>query len=92
MYYRIRFKAGSEEFVFEELRAKHFVMVSDVIRTVKDHFKIEQADILILDENYSRVLAETETIEHARTYIVKRIPSSNIICNRKRKRKVILPK
>ena len=85
MYYRIKFKAAPEEFVFEVLRAKKFEIVRDVIRTVKDNFKI-QSDVLVLDEN-CRVLTETEPI-HARIYIVKRIPSK--ITNRKKKAMVKL--
>ena len=85
MYYRISFKAAPQEYVFEVLGVKHFVIVRDVIQTMKDNFKIQQSDILVLDEN-CRVLAETEPIEHGRTYIVKRIPSMT----RKKKQKLIL--
>lgn len=82
MFYRIRFKAAPEEFVFEALM--HFVLVRDVIRTVRRNFKIYEADLAVYDENGNR-LQETGSVDNGRTYVVKRIPSDRVVNRRKRK-------
>ena len=79
MYYRVKFKSVPEEFVFVECG---FVLVRDLIQSVRDHFKIYQSDLAVYDEHCIR-LYEAEHIQNARTYIVKRIPS-----NRHYKRKI----
>ena len=47
MHYRIRFKAAPKEFIFEAL--KHFVLVRDVIQTIRNNFKIFQDDLQVYD-------------------------------------------
>ena len=93
MYYRIRFKAAPEEFIFESKGGGHNT-VGDVIRTVRENFKITHEKLLLLlDEYRSRVLVETEKIENSRTYIVKCKPSKGKIkhcSNRKKKKQKVL--
>ena len=85
MYYRIKFKAALEEFIFELTgrEKQQHVTVRNIIRTVKENFKIKNVNLVVLNEDCSRVLRETEDIENARTYIIKRIPLERKIkmCN-----------
>lgn len=81
MFYRIRFKAAPEEFVFE---VKSFVLVRDVIQTVRDNFKIYKDELVVYDENCKR-LHDTDQVDSGRTYVVKRIPSNRILYRRKLK-------
>ena len=73
MFYRIKFKAAPEEYVFELGDVKYKVIVSDVIRGIKDNFKIRNANLVLFDENCTAMI-ETDEIHNARTYIVKRVP------------------
>ena len=90
MYYRISFKAAPEEFIFESKGRGHNT-VGDVIRTVREHFKITHATLLLLlDEDRSRVLEGTEIIENSGTFIVvKRKHSKGKIkhCSNRKKKK-----
>ena len=83
-------KAAPEEFIFESKGRGHNT-VGDVIRTVRENFKItHETLLLLLDEDRSRVLVETEKIENSRTYIVvKRKPSMGKIkhCSNRKKKK-----
>ena len=74
MYYRIRFKAAPEEFLFEHKHQK-IVRVQHVIHIVKDNFRIKQSTLVLLTVEDQRQLDEKEYIESGRTYIVKRIPN-----------------
>ena len=74
MYYRIRFKAAPEEFVFE-LKQEKNVRVQDVIQLTKDNFKIKYSTLVLLTDEDQRQLGAKEYIENGRTYIVKRIPN-----------------
>ena len=47
MYYRIRFKAAPEDFLFE-LKQEKNVSVEDVIRITKDNFKIKHTTLVLL--------------------------------------------
>ena len=73
MFYRIKFKAAPQEYVFELGDVKFKVIVSDAIQVIRDNFKIRNANLVLLDENCNAML-ETEEIHNARTYTVKRIP------------------
>ena len=79
MFYRIKFKAAPEEYVFELGDVKYKVIVSDVIRVIKDKFKIRNANLVLFDENSA--MLETDEIHNARTYIVKRVPKYSEIRN-----------
>ena len=85
MYYRIRFKAAPEEFLFE-LKQEKNVRIQDVIQLTKDNFKIKHSTLVLLTAEDQRQLDEKEYIESGRTYIVKRIP------NEKKERKRYLHK
>ena len=74
MYYRIRFKAAPEEFLFE-LKQEKNVRVQDVIQLTKDNFKIKYSTLVLLTDEDQRQLGAKEYIENGRTYIVKRIPN-----------------
>ena len=93
MYYRIRFKAAPEEFIFETKgRGHNNNTVGDVIRTVREKVMItHETLLLLLGEDRSRVLLETEKIKNSRTYIVvvKRKPSIGKIkhCSNRKKKK-----
>ena len=82
MYYRIRFKAAPVEFVFEVLM--HFVLVRDIIQTIRHNFKLYQSDLQVYDENGNR-LQEMDKVHNGRTYIVKRVTSDRVIKKKKRK-------
>ena len=70
MLYKIRFKAGPKEIIFE-LRQKKSVSVRDVIRTMNDNFKNMNFEVT-LD---SKTLDERENVKYGRIYILKcRLP------------------
>ena len=73
MYYRIRFSAGAEEFIFEIRNCRTYVLVKDVTLAIRNYFKIKHADLVVFDDNACR-LNETDVIENARLYVVKRVP------------------
>ena len=76
MFYRIRFKAAPEEYIFELGDVKYKMIVKDVIRLIKDTFKIRKANLVLLNDN-KIMMKETDEIQNGRTYIVKRIPLEN---------------
>ena len=84
MYYRIKFKAAPKEFVFETI--KHFVLVKDVMQTIRKNFKIYQDDLIVYNDGGIQ-MDVNNCIENGRTYVVKRIPSSRVKYQRKRKLK-----
>ena len=67
MFYRIKFKAAPQEYVFEMDDVKHIVIVNDVLHMIRND------NLILLDENCT-MLVETDEIHNARTYTVKRIP------------------
>ena len=81
MYYRIKFKAAPEEFVFETI--KHFVLVKDVIKTVKENFKILQDDLQVYSDEGKR-LDPKDNVDNGRTYVIKRVPSGKVKYSRNR--------
>ena len=82
MYYRIKFKAAPTEFVFEATR--HFVLVRDVVQTVRKNFHIYQDDLQVYNQD-ATLMQETDSVDNGRTYIVKRVPSGRVKFSRKRK-------
>ena len=84
MYYRIRFKAAPEEFLFKYKHCER-VRVQDAIQTVKDKCSIKHCTLILLTaEEEQRQLDGKEYIESGRTYIVKRIPNEG---KRRRRRR-----
>ena len=81
MYYRIKFKAAPKEFVFETI--KHFVLVKDVILTVRKNFKIHQDDLRVFSDEGMRLHPE-DYVENGRTYVIKRVPSRKVRYSRNR--------
>ena len=81
MYYRIKFKAAPKEFVFETI--KHFVLVKDVILTLKENFKILQDDLHVYNDEGMRLQPE-DHVENGRTYVIKRVPSGKVKYSRNR--------
>ena len=81
MYYRIKFKAAPKEFVFEAI--KHFVLVKDVILTLKENFKILQDDLHIYSDEGMRLQPE-DHVENGRTFVIKRVPSRKVRYSRNR--------
>ena len=73
MFYRIKFKAAPEEYVFELGHINFKVIVNDAIQVIRDNFKIRNANLVLFDEN-SNAMLETDELHNARTYTVKRIP------------------
>ena len=53
MYYRIKFKAAPKEFVFEAV--KHFMLVKDVMITIKENFRILQDDLHVYSDEGTRL-------------------------------------
>ena len=84
MYYRIKFKATPKEFVFEAI--KHFVLVKDVILTLKENFRIFQDDLHVYSDEGIRLQPEDHVV-NGRTYIIKRVPSGKVKYSRHRKLK-----
>ena len=81
MYYRIRFKAAPKEFVFETIR--HFVLVKDVILTIKKNFKLLRDDLHVYSDEGIRLQPE-DHVENGRTYVIKRVPSRKVRYSRNR--------
>ena len=81
MYYRIKFKAAPTEFVFEAI--KHFVLVKDVILTLKENFKIIRDDLYVYSDEGIRLQPE-DHVENGRTYVIKRVPSGKVKYSRNR--------
>ena len=81
MYYRIRFKAAPEEFVFEAVR--YFVTVKDIVKTVRKTFNIYQSNLHVFDERGTTRLQEKHSVENGRTYIVRRVPAERVKYKRK---------
>ena len=81
MYYRIKFKAAPKEFVFEAV--KHFLLVKDVIITIKENFRILQDDLHVYSDEGTRLQPE-DHVKNGRTYIIKRVPSGKVKYNRRR--------
>ena len=81
MYYRIKFKAAPKEFVFETI--KHFVLVKDVILTLKENFKILQDDLHVYSDEGMRLQPE-DHVENGRTFVIKRVPSRKVRYSRNR--------
>ena len=73
MFYRIRFKAGIDEYMFEVKTG--FTTVKDIKDTVKKNFGIENSDIIVFDESGINQMMEMDLVQNTRTYIVKRIPN-----------------
>ena len=81
MYYRIKFKAAPKEFVFEAI--KHFVLVKDVILTIKKNFKLLRDDLHVYSDEGIRLQPE-DHVENGRTYVIKRVPSGKVKYSRNR--------
>ena len=81
MYYRIKFKAAPKEFVFETI--EHFVLVKDVILTVRKNFKIHQDDLRVFSDEGMRLHPEHH-MENGRTYVIKHVPSRKVRYSRNR--------
>ena len=81
MYYRIKFKAAPKEFVFETI--KHFVLVKDVILTVRKNFKIHQDDLRVFSDKGMRLKPE-DYVKNGRTYVIKRVSSRKVRYSRNR--------
>ena len=81
MYYRIKFKAAPKEFVFEAI--KHFVLVKDVILTIKKNFKLLRDDLHVYSDEGIRLQPE-DHVENGRTYVIKRVPSRKVRYSRNR--------
>ena len=81
MYYRIKFKAAPKEFVFEAI--KHFVLVKDVILTIKRNFKLLRDDLHVYSDEGIRLQPE-DHVENGRTYVIKRVPSGKVKYSRNR--------
>ena len=52
-----------------------YEIVRDMIHIIRDKFGIHRTGLVLLDENCSQVMKETDEVQNGRTYIVKRIPS-----------------
>ena len=76
MYYRIRFKAAPKEFVFEAI--KHFVLVKDVILTIKKNFKLLRDDLHVYSDEGIRLQPE-DHVKNGRTYVIKHASSGSQI-------------
>ena len=81
MYYRIKFKAAPKEFVFEAV--KHFLLVKDVIITIKENFRTIQDDLHVYSDKGIR-LHPKDHVENGRTYTIKRVPSNKVKYSRHR--------
>ena len=81
MYYRIKFKVAPKEFVFEAI--KHFVLVKDVILTIKKNFKLLRDDLHVYSDEGIRLQPE-DHVENGRTYVIKRVPSRKVRYSRNR--------
>ena len=81
MYYRIKFKAAPKEFAFETI--KHFVLVKDVILTVRKNSKIHQDDLHVFSDEGMRLQPE-DHVENCRTYVIKCVPSRKVRYSRNR--------
>ena len=81
MYYRIKFKAAPKEFVFEAM--KHFVLVKDVILTIKKNFKLLRDDLHVYSDEGIRLQPE-DHVQNGRTYVIKRVPSRKVRYSRYR--------
>ena len=76
MYYRIKSKAAPKEFVFEAI--KHFVLVKDVILTLKENFKIVRDDLYVYSDEGIRLQPE-DHVKNGRTYVIKHASSGSQI-------------
>ena len=81
MYYRIKFKAAPQEFVFETI--EHFLLVKDIILVLKKNFRILQDDLHVYSDEGIRLYPK-DHVENSRTYVVKRVPSGKVKYNRHR--------
>ena len=79
MYYRIKFKAVPKEFIFETV--KGFVMVKDIVETIRKNLKIYQDDLEVYSEEDKLQLKDS--VENGRTYVIKRKPSNRVRYRRK---------
>ena len=82
MYYRIKFRAAPKEFVFEAIR--HFILIEDVVSTIRENFKIHQDELYVYSEEGIK-LQPKDHVENGRTYVVKRIPPGRAKITRHRK-------
>ena len=85
MFYRIRFKAGIDEYMFEVKTG--FTTVKNIKDTVKKNFGFHNSDIIVFDENGINQMMEMDLVQNARTYLVKRIPNVTPILWRRSGRK-----
>ena len=65
MYYRIRFKACADEFVFVECE-KYAVTVRDLIRNVKNHFKISVKFLKINHKSFKVVKINQKSVKEVK--------------------------
>ena len=88
----MRFKSCPKEFLFELLQEKQ-VQVQNVIQITKYNFKIKNARLVLFCEEAKvgslRKLDDKEYVESGRTYIVKRLPMTEID-DKGKKRKLIV--
>ena len=86
MFYRIRFKAGIDEYMFEVKTG--FTTVKDIKDVIKKNFGFQNSDIIVFDESGINQMMETDLVQNARTYLVKRTPkASPILWRRSGKRR-----
>ena len=71
MYYRVKFKATPKEFVFEAV--KQFVLVKDMMQTIRKNFKIYQDDLIVYTDGRIQ-MDVNDCIENGRTYVVNVYP------------------
>ena len=81
MYYRIKFKAAPQEFVFETI--ERFLLLKDIILVLKENFRILQDDLHVYSDEGIRLYPK-DHVENGRTYVIKRVPSGKVKYSRNR--------
>ena len=70
--YRIKFRACPTEYVFQLRRANRIILVRDVLRLIRNMFKIKRDQLELYDDN-GDLLRLSDKVEEVRTYIVRRL-------------------
>ena len=70
--YRIKFRACPMEYVFQMRGANRIILVRDVLRLIRNVFKIKRDELELYDDN-GDLLKLSDKVEKVRTYIVRRL-------------------
>ena len=73
MFYRVKFRAAPEEYIFELGDISFKVTVRDAMQEIRNTFKIRNDKLMMYDESSAQML-ESDEIQKLRTYILKRMP------------------